>query len=106
MTMTSSSSNEKTFSARLMVCLGQEDMTDLHLLFKDGVRVPAFRAAVLCGMLYGPFQEGASTEIRLDYRGDVLTALAPEKKESALQKISPHIISISRSFSPAIWLLL
>ena len=77
MTMTSSSSNEKTFSARLMVCLGQEDMTDLHLLFKDGVRVPAFRAAVLCGMLYGPFQEGASTEIRLDYRGDVLTALAP-----------------------------
>ena len=41
--MASSTSLRQTLSADLMACLGQDDMTDMHLIGADGVKVPAFR---------------------------------------------------------------
>eukprot|EP00579_Thalassiosira_antarctica_P012373 CAMPEP_0201912302 /NCGR_PEP_ID=MMETSP0903-20130614/3007_1 /ASSEMBLY_ACC=CAM_ASM_000552 /TAXON_ID=420261 /ORGANISM="Thalassiosira antarctica, Strain CCMP982" /LENGTH=321 /DNA_ID=CAMNT_0048447237 /DNA_START=61 /DNA_END=1023 /DNA_ORIENTATION=- len=79
--MASSTSLRQTLSTDLMACLGQEDMTDMHLLGTDGVKIPAFRTILACRsnvfrkMLLGNFEESASKVVKLGYNSEVLKAV-------------------------------
>ena len=80
--MAASSFVPDTLFARLMACLGQEDLADhLYLLSSDGVQVPAFRTILACsskvlrGMLCGEFKEATAGQIALDYSSEALRAL-------------------------------
>eukprot|EP00581_Thalassiosira_minuscula_P007022 CAMPEP_0183709006 /NCGR_PEP_ID=MMETSP0737-20130205/5152_1 /TAXON_ID=385413 /ORGANISM="Thalassiosira miniscula, Strain CCMP1093" /LENGTH=372 /DNA_ID=CAMNT_0025936997 /DNA_START=57 /DNA_END=1172 /DNA_ORIENTATION=+ len=79
--MVSSESARQTLSTNLMTCLGQEDMTDLHLVGSDGSKIPAFRTILACQssvlrkMLFGDFAESKSDIVKLGYCGDALRAL-------------------------------